>query len=44
VGLAARAGVTHAASIESATLRRLVGVARGPLRRGSRLEAIGPTG
>jgi len=41
VGPAARAGATRAASTESVTLPRLVGVARGPLRRGARLEAIG---
>ena len=43
-GPAACTGATHAASIESVTVRRLVGVARGPLRRGARLEAIGPIG
>jgi len=31
----------RAASIESVSLRRLVGVARGHLQRGARLEAIG---
>jgi len=36
---------TQAASTESVSLRRLVGgVARGPLWRGTRLEAIGPIG
>ena len=41
-----RAGTTEAAAIESVRLRlrRLVGVARGPLWRGVRLEAIGPIG
>ena len=32
------------ASIESVSLPRLVGVARGPLWRGAWLEAIGPIG
>jgi len=36
---------TQAASIESVSLRRLmIGVSRGPLWRGARLEAIGPIG
>ena len=39
------AGTTQAVSIESVSLRRLaVGEARGPLWRGTRLEAIGPIG
>jgi len=33
-----RAGTTQSASTESISLRRLVGVARGQLRRGARLE------
>ena len=37
-----RPGATQAASNESISLRRLAGVARGPLCRGARLEAIGP--
>jgi len=44
VGPATRTGATHAASIKSVTLRRLVGEARGPLPRGARLKAIGPIG
>jgi len=39
-----RSGATQADSMESVSLRRLVGVARGPLRLGSRLETIGPIG
>jgi len=31
VGPLAHAGATHAASIESVSLRRIVGVARGPI-------------
>jgi len=37
-----RFGATQAASMEGFSLCRLVGVARGPLRRGTQLEAIGP--
>jgi len=43
-GPRARAGTTQESSIESVSLRRIVDVARGPLRRGARLEAISPIG
>jgi len=36
--------VTQIPSVESVSLRRLVGVARGPLRCRARLEGIGPIG
>jgi len=39
-----RFGITLTASTESVSLHRLVRVARGPLRRGARLEAISPIG
>jgi len=42
VGPAARVRATHVASIEGVTLRRSAGEARAPLRRGARVEAIGP--
>jgi len=39
-----RSGAAQAALMEIVSLRRFVGVARAPLRRGARLEAIGPIG